>query len=265
MSDPPAPAPVEARDLHKSFHSGDGSELEVLRGVDLRVERGEAVAIVGASGAGKSTLLHLLGALDRATSGDVFVSGRPLSQLSEEEVARVRNRQVGFVFQFHHLLREFTALENTMMPCLIGGSDVKDAERRSRELLSKVGLLHRLEHRPWQLSGGEQQRVAVARALANEPVVLLADEPSGNLDERSSDQLHDLLFRLREERHLSMVLVTHNRPLAKRADRILTMEAGRLWGPEARERASAAQPAAGTVPGERVPSIAEGGTPPVVR
>lgn len=220
--------PIEARNLEKSFRYGDGSELKVLQGVDLRVQPGEAVAIIGASGAGKSTLLHLLGALDRPTAGEVLVGGRQLSEMDDGSVARVRNLHVGFVFQFHHLLREFTALENAMMPSLIAGISAAEAQARAMEILEAVGLGDRLGHKPWQLSGGEQQRVAVARALANQPLVLLADEPSGNLDEHTSERLHDLLFELREGRRLSMVLVTHNRELAERADRILLLTDGRL-------------------------------------
>ncbi|HSR41359.1 MAG TPA: ABC transporter ATP-binding protein, partial [Longimicrobiales bacterium] len=197
--------PVEAVGVHKHFPQAGGSELHVLEGVDLRVHPGEAVAIIGASGAGKSTLLHLLGALDRPTSGRIRVGGRSLSELDDPGLAELRNRQVGFVFQFHHLLREFTALENVMMPCLVGGTAEDAARSRALELLEAVGLGERLEHRPRELSGGEQQRVAVARALANRPVVLLADEPSGNLDGQTSERLHDLLFGLREERSLSMV------------------------------------------------------------
>ncbi len=219
---------LEARDVRKHFVSGDGGELHVLQGVDLRVGPGEAVAVIGASGAGKSTFLHLLGALDRPSSGEVLVGGRPVSGLGVEEIARLRNRHIGFVFQFHHLLREFTALENVMMPCLIAGMGKEEAEVRARDLLEAVGLGARLEHKPRQLSGGEQQRVAVARALANEPLVLLADEPSGNLDHHTSERLHDLLFKVREGRELAMVLVTHNRRLAERADRVLLLEDGVL-------------------------------------
>ena len=220
--------PVEARALHKVFLGGDGRELTVLAGVDLRVEAGEAVAIVGKSGSGKSTLLHLLGALDRPTSGEVLLEGRDISEVEGDELARMRNRAVGFVFQFHHLLREFTALENVMMPCLIAGRQRRVAEARSRELLTLVGLEHRTLHRATQLSGGEQQRVAVARALAAEPPLLLADEPSGNLDTKTSEELHDVLFHLRESQHLGLVLVTHNDELAARADRILELRDGRL-------------------------------------
>ena len=207
---------------------GDGHELVVLGGVELRVDRGEAVAVVGSSGAGKSTLLHLLGALDRPSGGEVLIGGRDVSQVDAETLAGIRNETVGFVFQFHHLLREFTALENVMMPCLISGQGRQAAEERGRELLALVGLEERLEHRPAQLSGGEQQRVAVARALSNRPLVLLADEPSGNLDTQTSEELHDLLFRLREDMGLAMVLVTHNRELAGRADRIMELKDGRL-------------------------------------
>ena len=222
------PPAVEARALHKVFVGGDGRELKVLAGVDLRVESGEVVAIVGSSGAGKSTLLHLLGALDRPTSGDVFLGGRDVSEVDGDELARMRNVSVGFVFQFHHLLREFTALENVMMPCLIAGRQRKASEARARELLALVGLGERMSHRSTQLSGGEQQRVAVARALATEPPLLLADEPSGNLDTQTSEQLHDLLFHLQESQRLGIVLVTHNRELARRADRILELRDGRL-------------------------------------
>jgi lipoprotein-releasing system ATP-binding protein len=219
---------LEATALSRSFVGGDGRELAVLEGVELHVEAREAVAIVGSSGAGKSTLLHLLGALDQPTSGEVRIGGRNVSALDTEALAGIRNETVGFVFQFHHLLREFTALENVMMPCLIAGLSRRAAGERARELLAAVGLDRRLEHRPAQLSGGEQQRVAVARALSNEPVVLLADEPSGNLDAHTSEELHDLLFRLRGDRGLAMVLVTHNRELAERTDRILELKDGRL-------------------------------------
>jgi len=193
-----------------------------------RSSEGKAVAIVGTSGSGKSTLLHLLGALDRPTSGEIRLGGETLTGRKSSELARIRNRYVGFVFQFHHLLREFTSLENVMLPGLIEGRPRRVMEARARELLGEVGLERRLQHRPWQLSGGEQQRVAVARALVNDPAVVLADEPSGNLDDRTSEALHDLLFRLREEWNLSLVLVTHNRELAARTDRALLLNEGRL-------------------------------------
>lgn len=220
--------PLAARQLQKSFVASDGIRLEILKEVDFEIEAGEVVAIIGVSGAGKSTLLHLLGALDSPTGGDVLVGGRPVAGLTDEELADVRNHHVGFVFQFHHLLREFTALENVMMPALIAGMSPREASERASSLLLSVGVDHRESHKPNQLSGGEQQRVAVARALVNEPLVLLLDEPSGNLDTETSERLHDLLFRLRERQALSMVIVTHNRELAARADRILELTGGRL-------------------------------------
>lgn len=222
------PAPLEAWGLQKRFTSGDGSELHILQGVDLRLASAEAVAVVGASGAGKSTLLHILGALDRPTAGEVLLGGRSVAGLDDESLASIRNHHVGFVFQFHHLLREFTALENVMMPALLAGTDFRAARDRAMELLAAVGVDARAGHKPRQLSGGEQQRVAVARALVNEPLVLLADEPSGNLDSHTSERLHELLFRLQADRGLSMVIVTHNEDLARRADRRLLMADGRL-------------------------------------
>jgi lipoprotein-releasing system ATP-binding protein len=224
------PAPLLARGVTKSFILGDGRPLDILRGVDLEVARGEAVAVVGQSGSGKSTLLHILGALDRPTTGEVLLSGDQVAGQGSEALARIRNRRLGFVFQFHHLLREFTAVENAAMPALVAGMPESEARRRATELLEAVGLGDRLENRPWQLSGGEQQRVAVARALVNEPPLLLADEPSGNLDPHTSEGLHELLFRIRAERGLALVLVTHNRELASRADRILALRDGVLSG-----------------------------------
>jgi lipoprotein-releasing system ATP-binding protein len=220
--------PLEARNVTKSYVAGDGSELKILLGVSLTVQPGEAVAITGASGSGKSTLLHILGALDGPSSGDVFLGGSDVAALADEELAATRNRHVGFVFQFHHLLREFTALENVMMPALLAGVEFGDARDQARELLNAVGVAERGDHKPRQLSGGEQQRVAVARALVNRPLVFLADEPSGNLDTQTSQKLHDLLFRLKDERDLSMVIVTHSGDLAGRADRQLDLAEGRL-------------------------------------
>jgi lipoprotein-releasing system ATP-binding protein len=217
-----------AQGVRKVYEGGDGTPLEVLAGVDLEVRRGEFVSIVGASGAGKSTLLHLLGALDRATEGRLALDGVEYAMATDAELGEVRNRKLGFIFQFHHLLREFTALENVMMPLLIGGQTAQAAEARARELLDVVGLSERLSHRPAALSGGEQQRVAVARALANDPDVVLADEPSGNLDHAHSERLHDLLASLTREFETALVVVTHNRLLAARADRVLAMEGGRL-------------------------------------
>ena len=214
--------------LTKTYVGGDGGEITVFDGVDLDVERGEMVAIVGASGAGKSTLLHLLGALDRPTAGRVLIGGRDLEGMDDDTVSTLRNRTVGFVFQFHHLLREFTALENVMMPLRIGGMEEDEARARALALLDRVGLSGRVHHRPSALSGGEQQRTAVARALAADPQVLLADEPSGNLDHHNSERLHDLFAELSRDLEIAMVVVTHNRSLAKRADRALHMEDGVL-------------------------------------
>jgi lipoprotein-releasing system ATP-binding protein len=214
--------------LRKVYHEEDGSELTILDGVDIAVEPGEAVAIIGSSGAGKSTLLHLLGCLDRPTSGRVLLEGHSVAELPARQLAAVRNARIGFVFQFHHLLREFTAIENVMMPMLIGGAPRRRAEPRAQELLAAVGLETRASHKPSELSGGEQQRVAVARALANRPALLLADEPSGNLDTHTSTQLHDLFFRLREEQGVALVLATHNHELAARTDRVLEVRDGGL-------------------------------------
>ena len=219
---------LEAQALSKTYVGGDGGQIIVLDAVDLEVSRGEMVAIIGSSGAGKSTLLHLLGALDRPTSGRVLIDGRPLDGMEDDSVSALRNRTVGFVFQFHHLLREFTALENVMMPLRIAGTDEEQARDRATALLERVGLAGRVQHRPGELSGGEQQRTAVARALAADPAVLLADEPSGNLDHHNSERLHDLFTELAHELELGMVIVTHNRSLAARADRVLQLEDGRL-------------------------------------
>jgi lipoprotein-releasing system ATP-binding protein len=219
---------LEVQGLTKTYRGGDGALITVFDGVDLQVERGEMVAIVGASGAGKSTLLHLLGALDRPTAGRVMIAGQALDTLEDNAVSTLRNRTVGFVFQFHHLLREFTALENVMMPLRIAGVVEADARARALALLSRVGLGGRVQHRPSELSGGEQQRTAVARALATDPAVLLADEPSGNLDHHNSELLHELFAGLSRELEVAMVVVTHNRSLAARADRVLQLEDGRL-------------------------------------
>jgi lipoprotein-releasing system ATP-binding protein len=228
---PPGAAEVpalSARGVHKHYVGGDGGRICVLDGVDLDVNRGESVSIIGESGTGKSTLLHVLGALDRPEAGQVRVGGQEVGKLSEDALAYLRNRSVGFVFQFHHLLREFTALENVMMPQQIAGTSPRAARDRARELLESVGLGARLEHTPARLSGGEQQRVAVARALANRPLVLLADEPSGNLDPETSERLHDLLFGVSEEQGAAMVLVTHDLGLAARAGRVLRLHGGHL-------------------------------------
>ena len=219
---------VEVQALTKTYTGGDGASITVLDRVDMAVDRGEMVAIIGASGAGKSTLLHLLGALDRPTAGVVRIAGRDLAGLDDDAVSALRNRTVGFVFQFHHLLREFTAIENVMMPLRIGGMDEASARRRATALLERVGLGGRMTHLPSAMSGGEQQRTAVARALAADPAVLLADEPSGNLDHMNSERLHDLFADLARELEIAMVVVTHNRALAARADRILQLEDSQL-------------------------------------
>ncbi len=219
---------LACRDLRRSFIDSDGSDLPILKGVNLELQLGEVVAIVGPSGSGKSTLLHLLGGLDRPSRGEVVLEGHRFSGLDDRELAEIRNRRLGFVFQFHHLLREFSALENIMMPLLIGGIEGKQARDRAEALLREVGLQQRYGHKPPQLSGGERQRVAVARALVCDPLVLLADEPSGNLDNQTAAGLHDLFFRLRDEREFAVVLVTHNRELARRADRILWLQDGLL-------------------------------------
>jgi lipoprotein-releasing system ATP-binding protein len=219
---------LEARGIRKVFAGGDGQPLAVLHGLDVSVRRGEFVAIVGASGAGKSTLLHLLGALDVPTGGDIWLDGSRYADLDAVGLAELRNRKLGFVFQFHHLLREFSALENVMMPLLIAGVVPRAARSRAEEVLSEVGLAGRMTHRPAELSGGEQQRCAVARALVHDPGLVLADEPSGNLDHANSERLHELFFRLAREYETAIVVVTHNRQLAARADRILWLEDGRL-------------------------------------
>ena len=219
---------LEAHDIAKSYRGGDGSTLHILNGVNLSVKRGEMVAIVGESGAGKSTLLHVIGALDRPTRGYVMIGGEPINDRTDDELAVIRNQKVGFVFQYHHLLREFSALENVMMPMRIAGVGVAEAESRAAELLARVGLLPRIHHRPSELSGGEQQRTAVARALAVDPAVVLADEPTGNLDHRNGERLEEVFAQLARDLEIGMVVVTHNRSLAARADRTLLLEDGRL-------------------------------------
>ena len=222
------PVVVDAVGLVKEFRGGDGGLIRVLDEVSLTVRRGEMVAIVGSSGAGKSTLLHVLGALERPSAGRIYLEGRDIDGLPDETVAAIRNRTVGFVFQFHHLLREFSALENVMMPLRIAGTDDRAARERAEELLERVGLAKRMHHRPSALSGGEQQRTAVARALAARPSLLLADEPSGNLDLHNAERLHDLFAELAQDRSLGLVVVTHNQSLAGRADRALLLEGGKL-------------------------------------
>jgi len=219
---------IEARGLRKSYASASGEPLEVLQGVDLDVEAGTMVAIVGESGTGKSTLLHLLGALDRPDSGTVQFRGEDIFARGDRELARFRNESIGFVFQFHHLLPEFSALENVAMPALIAQKPLDQARGRAGMLLELLGLSERADHRPTQLSGGEQQRVAVARALMNEPALVLADEPTGNVDVRTGELLQDELIRLSRQMGQTFVVVTHSPAFASRADRVYTLRRGVL-------------------------------------
>ncbi len=212
---------IDARAIRKRF-----GPLEVLKGVDLHVARGEVVSIVGASGAGKTTLLQILGTLERSDSGTLMIGGEEVTKLGSRALSAFRNRHIGFVFQFHHLLPEFTALENVLMPGLIAGRSIGECEPRAKELLDRLNLGARAQHKPSQLSGGEQQRVAVARALFNKPSVVLADEPSGNLDSAHARELHQLFFELRRELGQTFVIVTHNEELTNMADRKLTMRDG---------------------------------------
>ena len=214
-----------AKGIHKSYGS-----LEVLKGVDLEISKGEIVSIVGASGAGKSTLLHLLGTLDLPDLGSLFLHDQILLQLQGDALAEFRNSRIGFIFQFHNLLPEFTALENICIPGFIQGREEKELTHRAQELAEILGIRHRLEHKPSELSGGEQQRVAVARALINSPDLVFADEPSGNLDTSNARALHDLFFKLRDTFQLSFVIVTHNEELAAKADRKVVMKDGRIEG-----------------------------------
>jgi lipoprotein-releasing system ATP-binding protein len=224
---------LTATTINKSYHVGS-QQLHVLRDLDLSVERGEMVAVVGASGVGKSTLLHLLGGLDRTDSGTIQVGDTEIGAMADEALTNFRNRHVGFVFQFHHLLPEFTALENAEMPLRIARVGAVEARNRATAVLQRLGLGDRLTHRPTMLSGGEQQRVAVARALVTEPSVLLADEPTGDLDERTAEALHALLREMHRARHLSSVIATHNLHLAASCDRVLRLEGGRLISTEVR-------------------------------
>jgi lipoprotein-releasing system ATP-binding protein len=218
---------IVARGIDKSYPTPAG-RVEVLRGLDLEVQEGEMLAILGASGVGKSTLLHILGTLDRADAGELTFAGEDLQRLPEKDLRQFRNAALGFVFQFHHLLPEFTALENVMMPLLIARQDTRTARAQAQALLEEMGLRERLDHRPGALSGGEQQRVAVARALVRSPRALLADEPTGNLDRGTGDRLHALVRRLNRERPVTVVVVTHNEGLAEACDRRLRLEAGTL-------------------------------------
>ena len=214
---------LQATDIHKSYR-----ELEILKGVDFSVKKGEIVTIVGASGAGKSTLLHIVGTLDRADRGEVIINNVNVSKLSQSNLSAFRNQHIGFIFQFHHLLPEFTALENICIPAFIGRKSKKEAELRATELLAMLGLEHRASHKPNELSGGEQQRVAVARALVNNPSIVLADEPSGNLDSQNAQSLHSLFRDLRDKFSQTFIIVTHNGELAEMADRKVTMKDGQI-------------------------------------
>lgn len=218
---------IKAVEVGKTYTLGT-NKVKIFERLSLEVDRGEMIAVVGPSGAGKSTLLHILGGLDRPTSGSVIMEGFDICKLSDVDLARMRNKRIGFVFQFHHLLPEFTALENTMMPLLIGGENSRTARTQAVEILTQVGLDARLEHRPSELSGGETARVALARALVRKPDILLADEPTGNLDSRTGEEIHNLLKRLHKERELTSVIVTHNERLAAICSRVLHFEDGCL-------------------------------------
>jgi len=218
---------IIVKDIHKSYGA-----LKVLKGISLSISSGEIVSIVGASGAGKSTLLHIMGTLDRPDSGILQIAGTDTESLSDRKLSAFRNKNIGFVFQFHHLLPEFTALENVCIPAFIAGVGKREAENRAKKLLISLGLADRMEHKPSALSGGEQQRIAVARALINQPAVVLADEPSGNLDSINAKELHKLFFRLREEFKQTFVIVTHNEELAEMADRRLIIKDGIIDGSE---------------------------------
>ncbi len=214
---------IKAKNIHKSFDT-----LEVLKGVDLEIKKGEIVSIVGPSGAGKTTLLQILGTLDKPDLGEIEVDGIDFSKLSETELATFRNRHIGFIFQFHQLLPEFTALENVMIPALIARKDSKEVAANANELIDYLGLSDRTEHKPSELSGGEKQRIAVARALINNPSLILADEPSGSLDSKNRDELHRLLFDLRDKFGLTIVIVTHDKELAALSDRVIELKDGKI-------------------------------------
>jgi lipoprotein-releasing system ATP-binding protein len=216
---------LTAKGIQKKY-----GDLQVLKGVDIEIQKGEIVSIIGASGAGKSTLLHILGTLDSADSGVIMINGERIEKLTGKNLAAFRNKNVGFVFQFHHLLPEFTAVENVCIPGWIGGKNRSAVEKKAKELLHKLGLSQRLQNKPGQLSGGEQQRVAVARALINNPAIIMADEPTGNLDSANANELHQLFITLRNDFQQTFLIVTHNEELAKMSDRILQMKDGKMVG-----------------------------------
>ena len=218
---------LSVRDLYKTFSEG-GSEIRVLQGINLDLAEGERLAVIGESGVGKSTLLHIVGALDRPSSGEILFRGKALPLNDEAALCEFRNRQIGFIFQFHYLLPDFSALENVMFPALIQGVERAQAEQRAERLLEMVGLKHRMSHRPGKLSGGEQQRVAVARSVILQPKLVLADEPTGSLDLRIGEEVQDLLFTLNEEQRIAMIVATHNREFARRIGRQIELKAGKV-------------------------------------
>ncbi|HAU1151198.1 TPA: lipoprotein-releasing ABC transporter ATP-binding protein LolD [Legionella pneumophila] len=222
---------LASQKLYKSYHDGT-STVEVLKGVNLAITKGDRIAIIGPSGSGKSTLLHLLGGLDKPTSGLITLGDTNWQKISEKQRCQLRNQQLGFVYQFHHLLPEFTALENVMMPLLLAGMAVKNAEEKAINMLEQVGLKPRLEHKPAQLSGGERQRVAIARALVHQPHCVLADEPTGNLDEATASKVFDLMLELNKKMNTALVIVTHDQRIAERMDRVLVLHEGTLYARE---------------------------------